>query len=228
MYAGADAFLMPSRFEPCGQGQMISLRYGTLPVVRATGGLRDTVIDVDADPENGTGFVFGPAEPVALAEACRRAMDVLRRRAAPTRAPAPRHGRRLLVARSGARLRADVSARDGDRRRTEVTGHDVWRRLARVGVVVALLVGAVDAWPASCGRSDARARIVFRHRLAVRRATSRHCPRQRRSARRSPVAPRSVSRSGVPTGGSCASWRPTSRWKRARLPGRGMAATRVT
>ena len=77
MYAGADAFLMPSRFEPCGQGQMISLRYGTLPVVRATGGLRDTVVDADADPDNGTGFVFGPAQPVALAEACRRAMDVL-------------------------------------------------------------------------------------------------------------------------------------------------------
>ena len=77
MYAGADAFLMPSRFEPCGQGQMIALRYGTLPVVRATGGLRDTVIDADTDPENGTGFVFGPAEPVALIEAARRAMDAL-------------------------------------------------------------------------------------------------------------------------------------------------------
>ncbi len=78
MYAGADAFLMPSRFEPCGQGQMISLRYGTVPVVRATGGLRDTVIDADLDPVDGTGFMFGPAEPAALAEACRRAMDALR------------------------------------------------------------------------------------------------------------------------------------------------------
>lgn len=85
MYAGADAFLMPSRFEPCGQGQMISLRYGTLPVVRATGGLRDTVVDADEQPETGTGFVFGPAEPAALVDACRRAMaalgDPVRRRA---------------------------------------------------------------------------------------------------------------------------------------------------
>ena len=78
MYAGADAFLMPSRFEPCGQGQMISLRYGTLPVVRATGGLMDTVVDADAEPETGTGFVFGPAEPVALADASRRAMAAIR------------------------------------------------------------------------------------------------------------------------------------------------------
>ena len=77
MYAGADAFLMPSRFEPCGQGQMISLRYGTLPIVRATGGLRDTVIDADAFPDTGTGFVFGPAEPAPFVEACRRAMAAL-------------------------------------------------------------------------------------------------------------------------------------------------------
>jgi starch synthase len=77
MYAGADAFFMPSRFEPCGQGQMIALRYGTLPVVRATGGLADTVVDADANPEHGTGFVFGPAEPVALLQAARRAMDAL-------------------------------------------------------------------------------------------------------------------------------------------------------
>jgi starch synthase len=78
MYAGADAFLMPSRFEPCGQGQMIALRYGTLPVARATGGLNDTVFDADAQPDRGNGFVFGPAEPVALIDACRRAMDALR------------------------------------------------------------------------------------------------------------------------------------------------------
>jgi len=78
MYAGADAFLMPSRFEPCGQGQMISLRYGTPPIVRATGGLRDTVVDADSDPVAGTGFVFEEAEPGALIDACRRAMSALR------------------------------------------------------------------------------------------------------------------------------------------------------
>jgi starch synthase len=74
IYAGADAFLMPSRFEPCGQGQMIALRYGTVPVVRATGGLADTIVDADAEPEAGNGFTFEPAEPAALLDACRRAL----------------------------------------------------------------------------------------------------------------------------------------------------------
>jgi starch synthase len=74
IYAGSDIFLMPSRFEPSGQGQMIAFRYGTVPLVRATGGLADTVIDADADPAGGNGFVFGPAEPDALVEAGRRAI----------------------------------------------------------------------------------------------------------------------------------------------------------
>lgn len=74
IYAGADLFLMPSRFEPCGQGQLIAMRYGTPPVVRASGGLADTVIDADIDPESGTGFVFGPAKPAALTDAVGRAM----------------------------------------------------------------------------------------------------------------------------------------------------------
>jgi starch synthase len=72
MYAGADGFLMPSRFEPCGTGQMIALRYGTPPIVRATGGLRDTVIDVTADPARGTGFAFDAQSPEALVDACDR------------------------------------------------------------------------------------------------------------------------------------------------------------
>jgi starch synthase len=72
LYAGADGFLMPSRFEPCGTGQMVALRYGTPPIVRDTGGLRDTVIDVDANPGAGTGFVFEDASGAALVDACAR------------------------------------------------------------------------------------------------------------------------------------------------------------
>ena len=73
IYAGVDLFLMPSRFEPCGQGQMIALRYGTPPVVRRTGGLADSVVDVDEHPGVGTGFVFDEASPAALVRAVRRA-----------------------------------------------------------------------------------------------------------------------------------------------------------
>jgi len=58
IYAGSDLFLMPSRFEPCGLGQLISLRYGTIPIVRATGGLADTIDDWDPVRQTGNGFVF--------------------------------------------------------------------------------------------------------------------------------------------------------------------------
>lgn len=69
IYAGADIFVMPSRFEPCGLGQMISMRYGTVPVVRRTGGLADTVKDFDAGTGEGDGFVFDENDPADLAQA---------------------------------------------------------------------------------------------------------------------------------------------------------------
>jgi starch synthase len=75
IYAGADLFLMPSRFEPCGLGQLISLRYGTIPVVRAVGGLADTVRDVDADGQRGNGFSFAEYAPEAFADALNRAVE---------------------------------------------------------------------------------------------------------------------------------------------------------
>jgi len=75
--AGADIFLMPSRFEPCGLNQMYSLRYGTPPLVRATGGLADTVIDA-ADAVAGNGFVFVEPDAPALLAALRRAADTWR------------------------------------------------------------------------------------------------------------------------------------------------------
>ncbi len=70
--AGADVFLMPSRFEPCGLNQMYSLRYGTVPIVRGTGGLADTVVDA-ADGDVGNGFVFAEPTGAALMTAIRRA-----------------------------------------------------------------------------------------------------------------------------------------------------------
>jgi starch synthase len=76
IYAGADFFLMPSRFEPCGTGQMISLRYGTPPIVRRTGGLADSVIDERTRPGEGTGFAFDEATPGALSKACEVAMTM--------------------------------------------------------------------------------------------------------------------------------------------------------
>jgi starch synthase len=75
--AGADLFLMPSRFEPCGLNQMYSLRYGTVPLVHAVGGLEDTVEDFD-DAGHGTGFKFREYSPRALWLALLRALDVYR------------------------------------------------------------------------------------------------------------------------------------------------------
>jgi starch synthase len=72
--AGADLFLMPSLYEPCGLNQMYSMRYGTVPVVRATGGLDDTVEDFDSKTGKGTGFKFGPYSAAAMLEKIREAL----------------------------------------------------------------------------------------------------------------------------------------------------------
>ena len=74
--AGADIFLMPSLYEPCGLNQMFSLKYGTIPIVRAIAGLKDTVIDYDAESGKGTGFVFDRYDSLALWQSIERALQV--------------------------------------------------------------------------------------------------------------------------------------------------------
>ncbi len=100
--AGADLFLMPSRFEPCGLNQMYSLRYGTVPVVRAVGGLFDTVQDVDLPTGTGTGFTFHPYTPAALVETLRQAIRTYHDRDA---------WRRIQAAGMGLDLSWETSAR---------------------------------------------------------------------------------------------------------------------
>lgn len=73
MFAGADVFLMPSRFEPCGLTQMQAMRYGAVPIVTAVGGLVDTVPDADTDAKHGVGFVAQRVEPTDLLAAMFRA-----------------------------------------------------------------------------------------------------------------------------------------------------------
>ena len=76
--AGADLFLMPSLYEPCGLNQMFSLKYGTIPIVRAVGGLKDTVQEYDPESQTGTGFLFLPYESAALLAAVDRALVAYR------------------------------------------------------------------------------------------------------------------------------------------------------
>lgn len=80
IYAGADMFLMPSRFEPCGLSQLISLRYGTVPIVRAVGGLADTIQDYEEAKGKGNGFSFKPYDPAALLDAVSRAVNLYQER----------------------------------------------------------------------------------------------------------------------------------------------------
>lgn len=76
IYAGSDFFLMPSQYEPCGLGQLIALKYGSIPIVRKTGGLADTVEDYDHLEATGTGFLFTEYNPASLVAAVKRALCV--------------------------------------------------------------------------------------------------------------------------------------------------------
>ena len=77
---GSDMFLMPSLYEPCGLNQMYSLRYGTIPIVRATGGLADTIEEYNAKTNSGNGFVFEEAEPKELYLAIKRSVDLFKQK----------------------------------------------------------------------------------------------------------------------------------------------------
>ena len=76
IYAGSDMFLMPSLFEPCGLGQMFSLRYGTVPIVRKTGGLADTIYPYQTDTKDGNGFLFETYDGNGLLWALDQALTV--------------------------------------------------------------------------------------------------------------------------------------------------------
>jgi len=82
IYAGSDMFLMPSRFEPCGLGQLIALRYGTIPVVRLTGGLSDTIREYNPKTGEGNGFVFSTYESSELYAAISRGLKLYKNKKA--------------------------------------------------------------------------------------------------------------------------------------------------
>jgi len=78
IYAASDMFLMPSRYEPCGLGQLISFKYGTVPVARRTGGLADTISEFDPATGKGNGFLFEDCDPGQLLESVKKAIDAHR------------------------------------------------------------------------------------------------------------------------------------------------------
>lgn len=79
IYSAADVLLMPSRYEPCGLGQLIAMRYGAVPLGRRTGGLSDTILDIDEHPESGTGFLFDEYSAFALTGAFERSIRAFKK-----------------------------------------------------------------------------------------------------------------------------------------------------
>jgi len=77
--AGADFFLMPSRYEPCGLNQLYSLRYGTIPIARRTGGLADTIVDIGQFPREGTGLLFDNLTSEEIERQVKRAVELYNR-----------------------------------------------------------------------------------------------------------------------------------------------------
>lgn len=118
--AGADFFLMPSLYEPCGLNQLYSLRYGTIPVVRETGGLADTVPDVDRDPLGGLGFSFRDYDVHAMLDACRRAV-------------ARYHDREVFVELRRRAMEVDHSWEASARKYLALYGEALGRRRQRLG-----------------------------------------------------------------------------------------------
>lgn len=81
IYAASDMFLMPSLFEPCGIGQLIALKYGSIPIIRETGGLKDTIIPYNKFTGDGNGFTFNNYSSQELLEAINRALDIYKHKA---------------------------------------------------------------------------------------------------------------------------------------------------
>jgi starch synthase len=78
IYAGSDIFLMPSQYEPCGLGQMIAFKYGTIPIGFKTGGLADTIIDYSSNPETGNGFLFDTYDSSTFTDKLQNAINLYR------------------------------------------------------------------------------------------------------------------------------------------------------
>ena len=134
--AGADLLVMPSRDEPCGTEQMVAMRYGTIPVVTAVGGLLDTVADADWS-DDGTGFVADRVDSIALVVGAVPGRPPARRPPTQARPRAADHGPRLVVGRAGGRPRRRLRThRRHDTARRGVIHQPIWARSGSVIVSV--------------------------------------------------------------------------------------------